>query len=451
MASRALQGLGVFRWRVLALLMMVATTEATSQAIRTRYVRTVPNVTGLTVDSATKLLLRADLTASPRDSLVSDRRVDIVLRQSPEGGTPIQESTVELVVARRAKRPAPVPPPDDYDDVQPSQPTVPNVVGLPANVAKILLALRAHLVANEYDSAVTHHRSGIVFDQNPRAGSRIPGDGVVHIFVARPPVVIVPPPPPPPPSPPPPPPPPPPQPAPPPAPPAASPVATKNVPLIKVPELANRPIQIAGTQLIGAGLAIFITEIARDSARGYVLAQNPAAGALVAPATPVHLIRGVKVPALGGMPLDSAAERIQLAELVFAPGAAGTRPAQRVLSQDPRPDTVVTPGTPLQLTFLDETPTNRPLWIVWVIAALVATIAGVGLLVNRLLHRKPPRLTEVPRVRPELHRDPGHAKIETDDELLGGTEVSLVARAGADAWSTTLSEPLISREEGDHD
>lgn len=163
------------------------------------------------------------------------------------------------------------------------------------------------------------------------------------------------------------------------------------------------------------------------------------------PSTAVHLYRGVKVPALSGMPLDSAFAAIQGAELAAVRPPDGGRPALRVVSQEPRPDTVVTPGTTLQLTFPDED-RKRPVWIAWVMAALVTIVGGSALLKKINDGRKPPKPFQV---RPEPHRDFGTAKIETAGKLTDGTEVSLVARVGADLWETTMSGPLVSTEE-DH-
>jgi len=156
------------------------------------------------------------------------------------------------------------------------------------------------------------------------------------------------------------------------------------------------------------------------------------------------LDRGVKVPALSGMPLDSAFDLIQSAELAAVRPTGSARPGLRVVSQEPRPDTVVTPGTTLQLTFPDED-RKRPVWIAWVMAALVTIVGGSALLKKINDGRKPPTPFQV---RPEAHKDFGDSKIETAGKLTDGTEVSLVARVGGDLWETTMSGPLVSTEEG---
>jgi hypothetical protein len=213
-----------------------------------------------------------------------------------------------------------------------------------------------------------------------------------------------------------------------------------------VPNLSNEPIQAAGNRLVAAGLAVFSAEIARDSARGYVLSQSPRANDSVPPSTPVHLYRGVKVPALSGMPLDSAFQLIQSAELAAARPTGGARSALRVVSQDPRPDTVVTPGTILELTFPDDD-RKRPVWIAWAMAALATIVGGSALLKKINDGRKPPKPFQV---RPEPHKDFGDSKIQAADKLVGGTEVSLVARTGADLWTSTTSGPPILTEEQDN-
>lgn len=178
-----------------------------------------------------------------------------------------------------------------------------------------------------------------------------------------------------------------------------------------------------------------------------MLAQNPGAGQLVPPLSRVHLIRGVKVPALAGMQLDSASRMIQAAELAVAQPAQSGGGSPTILSQVPRPDTVVTPGTILQLTFVGEPPPPRPPWIPWVVAVVVAALAGAALM--RWLHNRAPRNLAPPRIRPEPHKDLGEPKIEASGNLMTGTEVSLVARVGDDLWTTTMSGPLVTAEDAD--
>jgi len=146
------------------------------------------------------------------------------------------------------------------------------------------------------------------------------------------------------------------------------------------------------------------------------------------------------------MPLDSAFQLIQAAELAAARPTDAGRSALRVVSQDPRPDTVVTPGTTLELTFPDEDG-KRPVWIAWAMAALVTIVGGSALLKKIHDGRKPPKPL---RIRPEPHKDFGTSNLQTAGKLVGGTEVSLVARAGADLWTSTVSGPLIPTEEA-HD
>jgi len=146
-----------------------------------------------------------------------------------------------------------------------------------------------------------------------------------------------------------------------------------------------------------------------------VLAQNPRARTLVPPLSRVQLIRGVKVPALGGIQLDSASRIIQAAELAVAPPAQSRSGALRILAQVPRPDTVVTPGTILELTFVGETPPPRPPWIPWVVAVVVAALAGAALM--RWLHNRAPRYRTPPHIRPEAHKDFGAPKIETNRKV----------------------------------
>ncbi len=76
MTSHAVHAIANFRWRVLALMMMVATTESSSQVAAGRAVATVPHLVGLTVDSATKLLSRLDLSKAPSRRIAADQNLD---------------------------------------------------------------------------------------------------------------------------------------------------------------------------------------------------------------------------------------------------------------------------------------------------------------------------------------------------------------------------------------
>jgi hypothetical protein len=148
------------------------------------------------------------------------------------------------------------------------------------------------------------------------------------------------------------------------------------------------------------------------------------------------------------MQLDSAARIIQGAELAVARPAQSESGALRVISQIPRPDTVVTPGTILELTFVGESPPPPPRpWIPWVVAVVIVALAGAALM--RGLHNRAPRNVAPPSIRPEAHKDFGEPTVETAGNLMTGTEVSLVARVGDDLWTTTMSGPLVSAEDAD--
>ncbi len=125
----------------------------------------VPDVTGLSSDSAQQQLRDAGLEAAVREQESADVDEGDVVSQDPPGGTDVDEgSTVTIVVSTGVER------------VQ-----VPDVTGLGARLASSQLR-QAGLVAVERTRTVTDPaQDGIVVEQRPAGGELERGDSVVLI------------------------------------------------------------------------------------------------------------------------------------------------------------------------------------------------------------------------------------------------------------------------------
>jgi eukaryotic-like serine/threonine-protein kinase len=126
---------------------------------------TVPDVTGLSSDSAQQQLRDAGLDAAVREQESADVDEGDVISQDPAGGASVDEgATVTIVVSTGVER------------VQ-----VPDVTGLGARLATSQLR-QAGLVAVERTRTVTDPaQEGIVIEQRPASGELERGDSVVLI------------------------------------------------------------------------------------------------------------------------------------------------------------------------------------------------------------------------------------------------------------------------------
>ena len=381
---------------------------------KSQVVQLVPPVIGLPVDSARRLLAaRADLKATIRDSAVSGIRTGIVLDQNPEPRSPIPSNrTVLLIVSSSPPR-----------STQPERPRV-DILGTIAEI----LRNRPRREPTPPDTA--RH----TLPAQPAAPTPAAGDNPPPAVIAPPPETpreTVPPdtarsvasP----------------TPA---ARPTGSVSSTRN---ILVPSLVRQPIATAAQTLLIAGLATDAREIARDSAGGFVLGQQPAAGTSVPPGTLVRLVRGVRVPFVEGMLLDSARLLVRAAELAALPDSGASIPST-VIDQRPPPGEVVTPGTIVELEAVRPRRSISPALFAAALLLLLLLVTGVGTALRtrqRLrIHARPPV------IRPEAHQDPGTHKVTTPRELVGKTEIRLAARPG-NVSSSVAGDGGIVAEDSD--
>ncbi|HEX8691799.1 MAG TPA: PASTA domain-containing protein [Longimicrobium sp.] len=254
----------------------------------------VPDLDGRTVDEAEALLARVKLVLGPIDSLDSGRPEGQVVRQRPAAGTEVAPgSRVGVSVARSALV------------------RVPAVTGQPLARAGAMLR-EAGLRAAGPDTVTARGEPGTVVRQSVAAGELVRPGTAVRLSVAQ--------------------------------------------GLVRVPNLAGRPLDEAGALLRRARLARGAVDSAgSDRAAGTVVRQSPAAGAEVAPGTAVRLTLAqgrVRVPDLAGRPLDEAGALLRQARLARgAVDSAGSDRAEgTVVGQSPAAGAEVAPGTAVALT-----------------------------------------------------------------------------------------------------
>ncbi|MCD2193215.1 Stk1 family PASTA domain-containing Ser/Thr kinase [Actinomycetospora endophytica] len=137
-----------------------------------------------------------------------------------------------------------------------------------------------------------------------------------------------------------------------------------------IPDVTNQPQDVALRTLSGAGLRPNLVQVASDQGQvGRVIGTDPGAGTEVQPDTVVALRVGrgpdrVPTPQLVGQTADQAQQMAQAAGLTLTPVPQNRQvddPSQvgKVLSQDPSPQTLVAPGTAIQLTVGQARPTLR--------------------------------------------------------------------------------------------
>ncbi len=145
------------------------TTAPTTQTTETTpAARTVPELTGLTLEEARALLEQEDVSVRVR-RIASDEPAGEVLEQSPGPGARISADMVVVLTVAKASAP--------------EQVTVPSVEGLPASEATSVLR-RAGLGAR-LRSVSSSEREGTVVSQNPSRDEEVAPRTVVVLEVAR--------------------------------------------------------------------------------------------------------------------------------------------------------------------------------------------------------------------------------------------------------------------------
>lgn len=129
---------------------------------------------------------------------------------------------------------------------------------------------------------------------------------------------------------------------------------------VKVPRVLGLTLEAATSELVNAGFKVAppVMRVTDDPTKvGIVLAQDPLPGQLADEGSTVTITVGkapkqVLVPNVVDMDEADARAEIEAARLTVGtvtPQASTTVPVGRVISQDPLPDTPVSPGTPVDL------------------------------------------------------------------------------------------------------
>ncbi len=247
----------------------------------------VPSLVGRTIGEAEELLAAARLSPGRVDKRESGRRTGTVLSQSLKAGTLAPFKTaVHLVIAVN------------------KYVTVPPLIGKNVGTAKELLGIKG-LRVGRISRARSPEKSGIVLDQKPFAGDRVPIGTAVDLVVAE-------------------------------------------AEIVAVPDLLGRPIEEAEELLGALRLKLRNIQERQSSQRERaVISQRPAAGAEVRTGSPVDLVIAipitVSVPYLIGLNLERAQAILEKAGLRTGPVEERivSRPAGTVLSQDPAAGTNV--------------------------------------------------------------------------------------------------------------
>jgi beta-lactam-binding protein with PASTA domain len=260
----------------------------------------VPDVTGLALDEARRVLERAGLGSGRVLGEPSNRPVDDVIRQEPAGGAVVDAGTrVELVVS------------------QVELVAVPALVGRTRESALDVLE-RARLSAGVVGDAVSDRPEGEVLSQSRAPGTEVPVHSTIDFTLAR-------------------------------------------IERAGVPGVVGLPLDDAAAMLDDAGLTTgVVTRTVSPNPAGQVLSQSLPAGTLVPVATLIDLDvaeqQTVTVPPLGGMTLAQA--QAALADAGLQIGTIGIEPATEgdglILDQTVAAGSTVAIGTPVGIVIADE-------------------------------------------------------------------------------------------------
>lgn len=217
---------------------------------------------------------------------------------------------------------------------------VPALLGLPRQAALEALA-RAGLKPGRVNERESRYPPGTVIDQTPEPGVEIAPDRPVDLVLAAP-------------------------------------IRTA------VPDLVGLKVDAAEARLAEAGLVLGerAERATRETPPGTVLAQDPAAGSLVARGSAVAVTTAttpttVAVPPLAGQPLEAAISTLKASGL--APGAVRERDGGKpgiVLDQEPKPGTEVPPGSTVDVVV--SVPPSVAVLIERAVRAAAELRAGIG-------------------------------------------------------------------------
>ena len=299
---------------------------------------TVPNVAGLSLSDGTTLLVNAGLTLGTLSREYSDNvPLDSIIAQNPAPGTLASPGSAVLLTLSLG------PEADEGEGEPPVFVTVPDVTRMALSAAEEALAaalLRLGSTAEAYSDTVP---AGSVLRQSPAAGMDVPQDTAVNVVVSLGPV------------------------------PSEgegeSEEEGESPALVTVPDLTAQSLADAQTRLAEAGLTLGTqTQSPSDSVpAGAVLAQDPAAGALVEAASAVNVVVSlgppedegegegdvyVNVPDFSGMTFEAAQLALTAAQLTLgslAEAYSDTVPVHSVVSQSPTAGTRLLAGSPVHL------------------------------------------------------------------------------------------------------
>ena len=304
---------------------------------------TVPNVVGMTETNAQNALQSVGLSVGSYNSIYSNTvPAGYIISQNPAAGTLVAgESSVNLTTSL-----GPVP----------ATMTVPNVVGVTLSDAENYLSSVALLttgtVTQVYSSTVA---AGYVISQNPAAGTTVATHSAVNLTVSLGPA-----------------------------------------PNVTVPNVTNMTQAAAQSALTSAGLTMGTVSQAYSNtvAVGYVISQNPSAGATVASGTAVNItislgVQGTTpVPNVVGMTQAAAQTAITSAGLTvgtITQAYSNTVPSGNVISQTPPSGATVTPGSAVNLTISQgPQPVMVPNVVGMTQAAAQTAITSAGLTVGTI-------------------------------------------------------------------
>jgi serine/threonine-protein kinase len=129
----------------------------------------VPDVTGKSFDEAQSTLQAAGFKVTRTDKETTTKDPDIVLSQSPKGGTQVDSgTTVALTVAKA-----------------PSQVAVPDVTGEDASAAITTLSKQGFVIDQQSRDVDSPEGDGVVIEQRPAAGGKVKKGGKVTIVVGK--------------------------------------------------------------------------------------------------------------------------------------------------------------------------------------------------------------------------------------------------------------------------
>ena len=261
-------------------------TTETTQTTGPRAV-SVPDLAGLTLAEARRLLERRGLEARVREA-AADAPAGEIVRQDPAAGQEAERGTTVILVVSSGPE-------------QSEQVAVPDVVG--SSRANAIATLRDAGLAVEVRTRASQQPAGTVVEQSPGAGTQVDAGATVRLVVA-----------------------------------------TRPQPtLVRVPNVRGVPVADARAQLRDAGLRSTVTRVPSSRPAGTVVSQSPRAGASVREASVVRL-QVSSGPALVSVPdvvgLDEAAARDELTSAGFRVTVTEEE------TTDPNEDGVVTSQSP---------------------------------------------------------------------------------------------------------